>query len=130
MIRPARMILSVALALMPCTAHAVETVIVSPPLPGMRSIPPSPPAPSRPCPNVSLIRKEMCEVIPIYRNSESDLCLPFACRETEGSSLDGTQPPEKTGGGGSLKRNRLWPQAHNNREKYREANEATLNRPS
>jgi hypothetical protein len=29
---------------------------------------------------VSLIRSEMREVIPLYRNSESGLCVPFACR--------------------------------------------------
>ena len=36
---------------------------------------------------VSLIRKEMREVIPLYRNSESVLCVPFACRGDESSEF-------------------------------------------
>ena len=32
---------------------------------------------------VSLIRKEIRAVIPLYRNTESGLCVPFACTKTK-----------------------------------------------
>ena len=49
---------------------------------------------------VSLIRKEIREVIPLYRNSESGLCVPFACRMNASSSLDDDQVIENNGGPG------------------------------
>jgi hypothetical protein len=49
---------------------------------------------------VSLIRKEMRAVIPLYRNSESGLCVPFACREDESSSSARGQDIESIGGPG------------------------------
>ncbi len=47
---------------------------------------------------VSLIRREMREVIPVFRNSESGLCVPFACREDASSDDDDPQPLENIGG--------------------------------
>lgn len=49
---------------------------------------------------VSLLRKEIREVIPLYRNSESGLCVPFACRESASSDSDNMQAVEKIGGPG------------------------------
>jgi hypothetical protein len=49
---------------------------------------------------ISLIRKEMREVIPVYRNSESSLCVPFACRDEANSTLEIPQPIEIIGGPG------------------------------
>jgi hypothetical protein len=60
---------------------------------------------------VSAIRQEMGEAIPLYRNSESGLCVPFACRlravcvpfacrEAGSSDSDDTQAVEKIGGPG------------------------------
>jgi hypothetical protein len=49
---------------------------------------------------VSAIRQEMAEAIPLYRNSESGLCVPFACRKVESSDSDDTQAAEKIGGPG------------------------------
>jgi len=49
---------------------------------------------------VSLLRKEIREVIPLYRNSESELCVPFACRGSTSSDSDNTQAVEKIGGPG------------------------------
>ncbi len=49
---------------------------------------------------VSLLRKEICEVIPLYRNSESGLCVPFACRESTSSDSDDSQAVEKISGPG------------------------------
>jgi hypothetical protein len=40
---------------------------------------------------VSAIRKEMGKAISLYRNSESGLCVPFACRESGSSDSDDTQ---------------------------------------
>jgi hypothetical protein len=47
---------------------------------------------------VSLIRKEMRAMIPLYRNSESGLCVPFACREDASSNSEADQVPEFIGG--------------------------------
>lgn len=52
---------------------------------------------------VSLIRSEMREFIPLYRNSESGLCVPFACREGESSSSDDSQDIENIGGPGWIR---------------------------
>jgi hypothetical protein len=49
---------------------------------------------------VSAIRKEMGVTIPLYRNSELGLCVPFACRDTESSVGEDSQAFEKTGGPG------------------------------
>ena len=49
---------------------------------------------------VSAIRKEIRAVIPLYRNSESGLCVPFACRVDASSDDGGTQVIEKFGGPG------------------------------
>ena len=49
---------------------------------------------------VSLIRKEMRAVIPLYRNLESGLCVPFACRPGTSSDRDGAQGIDKIGGPG------------------------------
>ena len=49
---------------------------------------------------VSLLRKEIREVIPLYRNSESGICVPFACRESTSSDSDNTKAVEKIGGPG------------------------------
>lgn len=51
---------------------------------------------------VSLIRGEMREVIPLYRNSESGLSVPFACRTNASSGDDGSQAVEKIGGPGRI----------------------------
>jgi integrase len=47
---------------------------------------------------VSLIRKEMREVVPLYRNSESELCVPLACRDAESSCVGGKQAVGNIGG--------------------------------
>ncbi len=52
---------------------------------------------------VSLIRSEMREVMPIYRNSESGLCVPFACRVVGSSSAEDDQVIEKIGGPGRIR---------------------------
>ena len=44
------------------------------------------------------IRKEIRKVIPLYRNSESGLCVPFACREIASSNSDDEQVEEKSVG--------------------------------
>jgi hypothetical protein len=49
---------------------------------------------------VSLLRKEIREVIPLYRNSESGLCVPFACRKRKNLESENTQPIENIGGPG------------------------------
>ncbi len=49
---------------------------------------------------VSLIRQEIRSFMPLYRNSESALCVPFACHEGESSSLRDGQVIEKIGGPG------------------------------
>ncbi len=49
---------------------------------------------------VSVIRKEMRAVIPLYRNSESGVCVPFACREDESSDSEDDQVPGNIGGPG------------------------------
>ena len=46
------------------------------------------------------IRKEIRKVIPLYRNSESGLCVPFACREIASSDSDDEQAVENIGGPG------------------------------
>ena len=52
---------------------------------------------------VSLLRKEIREVIPLYRNSESGLCVPFACRGSTCSDSDNAQALEKIGGPGWIR---------------------------
>src|SRR5690242_15821991 len=52
---------------------------------------------------VSLIRKEMREVIPLYRNSESGLSVPFAYLDTESSGADDAQVLENIGGPGGTR---------------------------
>jgi len=49
---------------------------------------------------VSLIRGELRAVMPLYRNSESPLCVPFAYHEDERSSPEDSQVPEMIGGPG------------------------------
>jgi hypothetical protein len=49
---------------------------------------------------VSLIRNEMREVIPLYRNSESGLSVPFAYLSAESSGDKNSQAVEKIGGPG------------------------------
>ena len=49
---------------------------------------------------VSAIRKEMGQAIALYRNSESPVCVPFACRDETDSSLDDSQAVENIGGPG------------------------------
>ena len=49
---------------------------------------------------VSLIRSEIRAVVPLYRNSESGLCVPFACRTVASSDRDETQAVENVGGPG------------------------------
>ena len=49
---------------------------------------------------VSLIRSEMREVIPLYRNSESGLSAPFAYLSAESSDDESSQVLEKTSGPG------------------------------
>ena len=49
---------------------------------------------------VSVIRKEIRELIPLYRNSESGICARFACRAGASSTFPGSQPIENTGGPG------------------------------
>jgi hypothetical protein len=51
---------------------------------------------------VSAIRREMGEAIPLYRNSESGLCVPFACRKTESSDSDDAQAVERLVGPAGL----------------------------
>jgi len=51
---------------------------------------------------VSLIRSEMREMIPVYRNSESGLRVPFACRSNASSGDDGSQAIENIGGPGRI----------------------------
>jgi integrase len=52
---------------------------------------------------VSLIRREIRDVIPLYRNSESGVCVPFACRKIKSSSVNASQAIEKTGGPGGTR---------------------------
>jgi hypothetical protein len=52
---------------------------------------------------VSLIRQEIRSFMPLYRNSESALCVPFACHEGESSSLRDGQVIEKIGGPGWIR---------------------------
>lgn len=52
---------------------------------------------------VSLIRSEMRETIPLYRNSESGLCVPFACREIASSEDGDSQAFENIGGPGRIR---------------------------
>jgi len=47
---------------------------------------------------VSLIRSEIRAAVPLYRNSESRPCVPFACREIESSRPDDSQAVEPPGG--------------------------------
>jgi hypothetical protein len=54
---------------------------------------------------VSLIRQEIREVMPLYRNSESAVCVPLACHGGESSSLTDDQVIEKLGGPA---RTRTW----------------------
>ena len=49
---------------------------------------------------VSAIRAEMRGVTPLYRNSESGVCVPFACREVASSTLKNKQAIEDIGGPG------------------------------
>lgn len=49
---------------------------------------------------VSLIRKELREAIPLYRNSESGICVPFACRGDASSGFETSQAIENIGGPG------------------------------
>jgi hypothetical protein len=49
---------------------------------------------------VSLIRKEIRAVIPLYRNTESGLCVSFACHENKSSRFDEKQVIENIGGPG------------------------------
>ncbi len=49
---------------------------------------------------VSLIRQEIREVMPLYRNSESAVCVPLACHGGESSSLADDQVIGKIGGPG------------------------------
>ena len=51
---------------------------------------------------VSAIRQEMGEAIPLYRNSESGLCVPFACRKAESSDSDDTQAVKRLVGPAGL----------------------------
>ena len=52
---------------------------------------------------VSLIRSEMREVIPLYRNSESGVCVPFACRKSKNSNSENSQAIEMIGGPGRIR---------------------------
>lgn len=52
---------------------------------------------------VRLIRSEMREVIPLYRNSESGLCVPFAWLSDENSDDGYPQPLENIGGPGRIR---------------------------
>jgi len=49
---------------------------------------------------VSAIRTEIGEQIPLYRNSESGVCVPFACRKSKKSDRKKSQPFENIGGPG------------------------------
>jgi len=49
---------------------------------------------------VSLIRSEIRAVMPLYRNSESRLCVPFAYPKDESPTSDDVQVPEFIGGPG------------------------------
>ena len=49
---------------------------------------------------VSLVRKEIRAVIPLYRNSESGLCVPIACQKKKSSVADKKQVIENIGGPG------------------------------
>jgi len=49
---------------------------------------------------VSTVRREIRDVIPLYRNSESGICVPFACHRVASSDDDGAQAIERTGGPG------------------------------
>ena len=49
---------------------------------------------------VSLIRQEIREVMLVYRNSESTVCVPFACHDGGSSSLNDDQVVERIGGPG------------------------------
>lgn len=52
---------------------------------------------------VSVIRNEMRAVVPLYRNSESGLSVPFACRENTSSDGDGSQAIGNIGGPGRIR---------------------------
>ena len=52
---------------------------------------------------ISLIRKELRQAVPLYRNSESGLCVPFACRENASSDFHDSQVIENTGGPGWIR---------------------------
>ncbi len=56
---------------------------------------------------VSLIRSEIRAAVPLYRNSESGLCVPFACRTVASSDRADAQALEKIGGPA---RTRTWDQ--------------------
>jgi integrase len=49
---------------------------------------------------VSSIRQEMKAEIPLYRNTETDTCVPFACRGNDEGDDPQMQPIEKLGGPG------------------------------
>ena len=52
---------------------------------------------------VSAIRKELGSAIPLYRNSESGLCVPFACRDGVDENLDDPKVLENIGGPGGIR---------------------------
>ena len=52
---------------------------------------------------VSLIRKEIRDVLPLYRNSESGVCVPVACRGNESSGRKASQVIEIIGGPGGTR---------------------------
>jgi hypothetical protein len=52
---------------------------------------------------VSLIRTELRRAIPLYRNSESGLSVPFACRDEKNGDSEIAQPIEIIGGPGRIR---------------------------
>src|SRR5487761_654290 len=52
---------------------------------------------------VSAIRQELKAQIPLYRNTEASVCVPFACRDPENEGNAKSQVFEKTGGPGRIR---------------------------
>src|SRR6185437_11663998 len=52
---------------------------------------------------VSKIRQQLRAEMPLYRNTESGLSVPFACREKQSSRKKDTQPIEIIGGPGRIR---------------------------
>ena len=52
---------------------------------------------------LSLIRQEIREVMPLYRNSESPVCVSLACHDGGSSSLNDDQVVERIGGATAVK---------------------------